>query len=107
MGIMIFMEYLVKMENSEAFLALLKERQEYFNKLKEVKSVKILQQTFGGVADTYIDLWEMENISDIDSFLKKAYGMEGFPEVANKLKSLIEPGGLERRIWTEVLRFDS
>jgi hypothetical protein len=105
MGITVLFEALVKYENRDEYLGLLKERQKFFDQLEEVKSVKIYQQTFGGVADTYVELWEMDNMGDIDSFLMKAYGMDGFPELAAKIHGMIEPGSLERRIWTEVIDF--
>ena len=105
MGIRMTFEGLVRYENRNEYLELLKERQEYLDKIEEVKRVQIFQQTFGGVADTYVELWEMDKMESIDSFLTKAYGTEGFAELAAKIHGLIEPGSLERRIWTEVIDF--
>jgi hypothetical protein len=105
MGIRMMFEGLVRYENRDEYLALLKKRQEYLDEIEEVKRVQIFQQTFGGVADTYIELWEMDEMGSIDSFLTKAYSSEGFAKLAAKIHGLIEPGSLERRIWTEVIDF--
>ena len=106
MGITVYFECSVGYESRDEYLALLKERNEHFKKLDEVKSVKIMQQTWGGVAEKYIELWEMEKMGDLDSFLMKVYGQDGFPELAGKIHSLIELGSLERRIWTDVQSFE-
>jgi len=105
MGIRMTFEGLVRYENRDEYLALLKERQEYLDKIDEVKRVQIFHQTFGGVADTYVELWEMDDMGSIDSFLTKAYSNEGFAGLAAKIHDLIEPGSLDRRIWTEVIDF--
>ena len=67
--IVVTFEALVKYEDRDEYLGLLKERQRFFDQIEEVKSVKIYQQTFGGVADTYVELWEMESMTDLDNFL--------------------------------------
>lgn len=100
MGIVVAFEVHVRYENRQEYLKLLEKREKFFEEIEEIKSVKMYQQTFGGVADSYIELWEMDSMTDLDKFLPKAYGMEGFPELAGKIHSMIEPGKLERKIWT-------
>ena len=100
MGIVVAFEAHVRYENRQEYLKLLEKREKFFEELEEIKSVKIYQQTFGGVADSYIELWEMDNMTDLDKFLPKVYRMEGFPELASMIHGLIEPGKLERKIWT-------
>jgi len=98
--------YLVKPEEREKFKSLIqrllrykKENQELF---KEVKSLKIFAQTFGGIAGAHIEMWEFGNMADLEKCWAKENKDERFRRMHQEFLQLIEPVTFSINVWSEV-----
>jgi hypothetical protein len=58
--------------NVEGFTVYKKKWKEFFASfLKELKSYKLLAQTLGGNTDGYVEMWEFQNLAELEKFFNK------------------------------------
>ena len=109
MGVVSVSTYVIKYEKQAEFQALMKQ----FLKFKKanskvfegVKSFRLFQQEYGGVAGTYVEMWEFKSIEEMEKFnarmmkdkeMKKIYA----PEEFNKM---IDHTTVTQSIWNTVV----
>jgi hypothetical protein len=97
------MEYVVDFDKHEEFTELLKKRNEVMKGIKAVKSVNIYKQTYGGMGNAFIELWEFESMADVDVFMKEAYAIPEYKDTVAKLMGYYDPTGFTRKVWTQIL----
>ena len=70
MSIFIVMTYVVKPEKQGEFMSLVQRffryKKENPEKFKKVKSLKLFAQMFGGISGGYIEVWEFDNLADVE-----------------------------------------
>jgi hypothetical protein len=103
LAIIIQMEYVVDFDKHDEFTELLKVHNEAKKDIKQVKSVNIYKQTYGGQGNAFIELWECDSMADVDVFMKEAYAIPEYRDTVAKLMSYYDPTGFTRRVWTKIL----
>jgi hypothetical protein len=105
--------YVVKYEKQKEFQASVKPALKQFLKYKKtnpkafegLKSWRLFQQEYGGVAGTYVEMWEFKSIEEMEKFnarmmkdkeMKKIYA----PEEFNKM---IDHTTVTQSIWNTVV----
>ena len=103
MTVIIEMEYAIPLDKHEEFTELLKKRNEAIKGIEVLKSIKTYKQTYGGVGNAFIELWELDSMADVDVFMKKAYAIPEYKDTVAKLMSYYDPTGFTRKVWTQIL----
>jgi len=93
----------IEPEKHEEFTAYKKKWSKFFKPyLKQLKSYKLLEQTLGGNTDGYVEMWEFENLAELERFFNKLmqsdYKKKLYPEFA----SLIVPASRTMDIWSSI-----
>jgi hypothetical protein len=57
---------------------------------------------FGGNFDGYVELWEFENLADVEKFFNKIMKSDYMTKLAPEFVSLIVPGSRLMSIWSSV-----
>jgi hypothetical protein len=102
--------YVTKPDKQAEFTAYKKKWKKFFaykeghlQSFKEVKYYKMLSQMRGGNWDGYVEMWEFENLADLEKFnnkiMKSDYMTKLYPEFA----SLVVPGTRSMNIWNSVI----
>ena len=94
---------MIEPEKQAEFKAYKKKWKKFFAPyLKELKSYKLLAQTLGGNADGYVEMWEFENLAELEKFFNKlvlsGYMTKLYPEFA----TLMVPASRTMDIWSSV-----
>ena len=107
MGVFIVDTHVVKPEKQEQYASLMRRVRKYMKEnpetFKEVKSLKVFAQMFGGIAGGYVQLWEYDNMADIEKSLTKMFKDKGFIEIEQEGNRLIEPTTHSWNVWNSVL----
>ena len=101
-------QWMVKPEKQEEFMKLLKRILKYMKDnpktFKEVRSLKIFTQTFGGIYGAYVELVEFDSLADYERSSKRMQKDEAFVKMNKEFMSLIEPTTLSTKLWTFVMQ---
>ena len=107
MAVFVVEAYVVKPEKQAEFMAYKKKWKKFFvfkekPLLKEVKSHRLFAQLFGGNFDGYVELWEFENLADVEKFFNKMMKSDYMTKLAPEFVSLVVPGTRSMSIWSSV-----
>ena len=111
MSIFIVQTYLVKPEKQEEFMSLvrrfLKYKEENPEMFKEVKSLKLFAQMFGGISGRYIEAREFDNLAAAEKYrtriLKDEQAREEIKKIHQEFTRLIEPATHSSNVWNSVM----
>lgn len=106
MSVFVVETYVVKPENREKFKQMWKSLLEYMKEepelFKEVKSLKLFTQMFGGLAGAYIEMWEFDNMADLEKCWKREGKDEGFTKLHQEFILLIDSTTFSMNVWNAV-----
>ena len=95
--------FVVRPEKQKKATQLLKELKEHFlnNKevYKEIKSMNLFTQLYGGTYGTYIDLEEYDSFAACEEAQKNMEKDEVIMKIYRELMELIEPSTLSINVW--------
>jgi len=101
-------QWVVKPEKQEEFTKLqkriLKHMKDNPKMFKEIKSYKILTQTFGGIYGAYVELVEYDSLADFERSNKRMERDEAFVKMNKEFVLLMEPTTLSSNLWTFVMQ---
>jgi len=107
MSVFIVDTHVVKPEKQEQYTSLVRRVRKYMKEnpetFKEVKSLRVFAQTFGGIAGGHVQLWEYKNMADIEKSLTKMFKDKGFMEIKREFDRLIEPATHSWNVWNAVM----
>jgi len=101
-------QWVVKPEKQEEFTKWLKRILKYMKDnpkmFKEIKSLKIFTQTFGGIYGAYVELVEYDSLADYERSNKRMQKDEALAKMNKEFMLLIEPTTLSSNLWTFVMQ---
>jgi hypothetical protein len=107
MTIFLIDTYVIKPDKLSEFRAFLKKYIEWEKKrldlTKEVKSHKIFSHMIGGKWGGYVEMWEVENLADLEKFMTRAMQDEEFlSTIYPEFAKLSVPASESMDIWNSV-----
>ena len=106
MTVLIHETYVVRPENQKKFMELWKRILELVKKnpkmFKEVRSLKLYNQIFGGISGAYVELAEYDSLADYEKLLERLFKDEEFMKFYQEITSLVESGMSTTNIWKPV-----
>jgi hypothetical protein len=107
MSVFVVETYLVAPEKREKFKLLMRRLLEYKKEnpklFEEVRSLKLFSQMFGGIAGTYIEMWEFDGMADLEKCWKQEDQDEEFMKIHQEFLQLIDPTTFSMKIWNSVM----
>jgi hypothetical protein len=98
--------YVVKAEKREEFTPALNEFLKYKEThpklFKGLKSWKLLQQEYGTPSDMYIEIWEFDNLAEMEKITVRIFSDRGMKKISNGFHQLVEPTTFSTSIWRPV-----
>ena len=100
--------YVTKPGKPGEFTAFYKKFTEWSNKhpdlFKEVKSHKLFSHMFGGKWGGYVDMWEFENMADLEKCMSRQFQDKEMMTTFNpEFTSFVLPGTYSVEIWASVV----
>jgi len=99
--------YVVKPEKQEEFMAMIKkwvaETKKNKEKYKELKSYKLFAQMFGDNRLGYSEMWEFENLANLEKLLNRLMQDKEFQKILSEFVSQIVPDTWSIKIWNLVV----
>jgi len=102
--------YVIKPETQAEFAAYKKKWKKFFaykeghlQRFKEVKSYKILAQMLGGNWGGYVEMWEFENLAELEKWMSKIMKSDYMTKLAPEFASLEVPASRSMNIWNPVM----
>ena len=106
MSIFLVETYLAKHEKQAELQKLLKEFLRFKKENPEVfeglKSWKLLQQEYGGIANLYIEMWEFESSQEMEKCNARIFENKEMKRIQVEFHTLIEHATFARFIWNSV-----
>lgn len=106
MSIFLVETYLAKHERQTEFQKLLKEflrfKKENPRIFEGLKSWKLLQQEYGGVGNLYIEMWEFENLSEMEKCNARIFAHKEMKRINAEFHGLIDHASFARYIWNTI-----
>jgi hypothetical protein len=106
MSIIVSETYVVRREKTIEFTALLEEflkfKKAHPQLFKSVKSWKLYKQDYGQPTGMYIEMWEYENLAQLEETDKRIFSNEGMKKINSAFHKLVEPATFSASIWSEV-----
>jgi len=106
MTVLIHETYVVRPENQEKFMQLWKRFLEYMKEnpetFKEVKSVKLYTQMFGGISGAYVELLEFDSLADHEKLHDRIFKDKEFMKLYQEIMPLFETGMSTTSAWKPV-----
>ncbi|MDH4268773.1 MAG: hypothetical protein OEV52_00475 [Dehalococcoidia bacterium] len=98
--------YVVRTEKSPEFAALLNEflkfKKAHPQLFKGVKSWKLYKQDYGQPAGMYVEMWEYENLGQLEEVDKRIFSDEGMKKINAAFHKLVVPATFSASIWNRV-----
>lgn len=98
--------YIAKHERRREFQKLLKEflkfKKENPKVFEGLKSWKLLQQQYGGVANLYIELWEFENLQGMEKTQARIHANKEMKRIMMEFNNIIDQATSANLIWNSV-----
>lgn len=98
--------YLARHEKQAEFQKLLREFLRFKKENPEVfeglKSWKLLQQEYGGIANLYIEMWEFENLPEMEKCNARIFENKEMKRIQSEFQALIDHATFARFIWNTV-----
>jgi len=102
--------YIIKPEKQAEFTAYKKKWKKYFQykeghiqRFKEVKSHRTFNQMLGGNFDGYVEMWEFQNLAELEKFNNKIMKSDYMTKLAPEFLSLITPGTRQMTVWNPIM----
>jgi hypothetical protein len=106
MSIFVVETYVVKAEKRAEFTPLLnkflKFKKSHSKLFSGVKSWKLYKQDFGAVAGMYVEVWEYENMAEMEKINRRIFEDAGMKKIQSAFLQLIEPATFSINIWSQV-----
>ena len=106
MNIMFVLTYVVKYEKQtefqalvERFLKLKKENPKTFNGLK---SWRLFQREYGGVAGSYVEMWEFKSMEELDNVTASMMKNKEMKDIDTEFHKIIDHTTFMQSIWNTV-----
>jgi len=105
MTIQVVWKWLVKPEKQEAHNRMMQRYLKWLKKnpIKEVKSIKIFTQTFGGIYGSYVELLEYASLADYEKSAARLLKDKEYMEILQEFMLVIEPAELCIDVWNTVM----
>lgn len=107
MSVFVVETYAVTPEKRGKFKSLMQRLLEYKKQnpklFEEVRSWKLFAQMFGGIAGTYIEMWEFDSMADLEKCWKREDKDEGFMRMHQEFLQLIDPTTFSMKIWNSIM----
>ena len=107
MGVVMVNTWVIKPEKQAEFTQMWKRYLKYVKEnpeeFKELKSIKLFTQTFGGIYGAYVELVEYESLTDYEKLIVRILKDEGFMKIFQELMLLMEPGTFSLNVWNFVM----
>ncbi|MDH4221316.1 MAG: hypothetical protein OEV19_01080 [Candidatus Bathyarchaeota archaeon] len=107
MSVFVVETYAVAPEKREKFKSLMQRLLEYKKEnpklFKEVRSWKLFAQMFGGIAGTYIEMWEFDSMADLEKCWKRENKDERFMRIHQEFLQIIDPATFSMKMWSSVM----
>jgi antibiotic biosynthesis monooxygenase (ABM) superfamily enzyme len=104
--------YVIKPEKQTEFTAYKKKWKKFFackeghlETFKEVKSYKMFSQMLGASWGGYVEIWEFDNLANLEKFFNKIMKSEYMTKLAPEFASLEVPATRSMNIWNSVPGF--
>lgn len=69
---------------------------------KDLKSCRLLKQEYGGVSGMYIEMWEYDNLAEMERVSDQIFADEGMRKIGKGFHQLVEPTSFTTAIWYPV-----
>lgn len=106
MSIFVVETYVVRSEKREQFTPALNEflkyKQAHPKLFKGLKSWKLFQQEYGTPSDMYIEIWEFDNLVEMEKITARIFSDKGMKKISQGFHQLIEPAAFSSNIWRPV-----
>jgi hypothetical protein len=103
MSVFLVETYVIKPDKQAEFTAYKKKWKKFFAKwLKELKSYKMLTQLFGGNYGGYVEMWEFEDMANLEQFYGRVMHSDYPTKLQPEFLSLLVPGAYSMSIWNPV-----
>ena len=106
MSIFVVETYVVKEEKRDDFTPALNEFLEFKKTHKELfkglKSWKLFKQEYGGISGMYIEMWEYENMLEMETISSRIFSDDGMKKISKGFHKLVEPTTFSASIWNSV-----
>jgi len=104
MSVFVVETYVVPPEKREKFKLLMQRLFEYEKEntklFKEVRSLKLFTQVFGGITGEYIEMWEFESMTDLEKCWERENRDEKFMNIHKEFLQLIDPTTFSMKMWS-------
>jgi len=98
--------YVVKPDKQEEYRAIYRRWREYkkenAEEVKELKSSKILTQTFGDIYGKYMEIHEFDSMADYERYVERASKNKEHSEIFENQMLFFVPGTVSNSIWNPV-----
>jgi len=106
MAVFMVETYIVKPEKQGEFIAMIKKwvegTKKSKEKYKELKSYKLFAHMFGGSRLGYSEMWEFENLADLEKLLNRLMQDKEFQTILSEFVSQVVPDSWSISIWNPV-----
>jgi len=106
MNIVFVLTYVVKYEKRTEFQALVKQflkfKKENPKAFEGLKSLRLFQQEYGGVAGSYVEMWEFKSIEEMGEVNPRMMKHEEMKEIHIKFHNMIDHTTFTESIWNTV-----
>jgi hypothetical protein len=106
MSVFVVETYVVKGEKRAEFEPALKEFVEFKDGDPELFSGliswRLYKQEFGAIGGMYIEMWEFENLEEMDRINTRIFNDKGMKKIQNGFHLLIDPATFSANIWVPV-----
>jgi len=107
MSVFVVDTHVVKPEKQEEYVSLMQRLRKYMKEkpetFRELKSIKLFTQTFGGVYGAYVELVEYNSLADYEKLISRILKDEGFMKLFQEIMLLMESGTFSLNVWNFVM----
>jgi hypothetical protein len=106
MNIAFVLTYVVKYEKQAEFRTLVKQflkfKKENPKAFEGLKSWRLFQQEYGGVAGSYVEMWEYKSLEELDKVNARMMKHKEMMEIHTEFHKLIDHTTFTESIWNTV-----
>ena len=106
MSVFLVSYYVVKPEKLEEYRAMYRRWREYKKKnpeeVRELRSSKILTQTFGDIYGKYMEIHEFDSMADYERYVERATKNKEHSQIFENQMLCFVPGTVSNSIWDPV-----
>jgi len=106
MSVIVAETYVARREKTVEFTALLDEflkfKKAHPQLFRGLKSWKLYKQDYGQPTGMYIEMWEYENLAQMEETNTRIFSDEGIKKINEAFHKLVEPATFSATIWSEV-----